>query len=243
MISLEEARNLFNDYVKQFDLKQKPIMGKFHHSYRVVAYAKAIARSLELDERMCHLVYLCALFHDLGRFKQMQDYHTFDDLKSLDHAKLGYDILKEGMINKLTDQEDEQNIILFAVRYHGAKEVPNGSEEELLVARIVRDADKMDILKEQGLVIKEDHPIISQVLFDNLMHKETCDKKDAHNSCDMILLMLGFIFDINFKYTFEFVLKEKIIENKINLLEVNTHQDLSELYTFLSNYIKGVISC
>lgn len=44
---------------------------------------------LPLSESDRELAYLCAVYHDIGRFEQLKRYHTFLDYKSIDHAQLG----------------------------------------------------------------------------------------------------------------------------------------------------------
>ena len=55
---------------------------------------------------------------------------------------------------------------------------------------------------------------------------------------DVILRCLSFVFDINYKYTYQFILDCKIIENKINLIEIYTKEDMSDLKNYLINYVK-----
>ncbi len=240
-MDIKKAKAIFNDYAKQFDFNDASVQRKYAHTYRVIEYAMAISSSLNLDDQMKELIYVASLYHDIGRFKQASIYHTFDDSKSLDHAKLGYDLLKDGMIDSFAKKEDAE-VILFAVLNHSRKEIPQGSEDQILCAKVVRDADKMDIMKEQGNSLSND-VILSKELLTSLKSKEVCDNKNVHNAGDHILRLLGFIYDINFKYTYKFILKEEIIDQKIQLLEHATHQNLDDVATILKQYIEGVIKC
>ena len=78
---MKEEIKLFNNYVKQFDLKNKHIMGKFHHSYRVMEFAIDIAKSLELGEKDIYIASLAGLLHDIGRFNHIKIYNTYSDEK------------------------------------------------------------------------------------------------------------------------------------------------------------------
>lgn len=233
----KEILNNFNQYVKKYVLSNKRARDKFHHTYRVLEYAKQIGRSLNLKDKKMHTLFLCALLHDIGRFEQITKYNTFKDIKSIDHGDLGYDILKEGLINEFTKDKIEQESILFAVKNHNKLDIPKSSIDNIMYIKIVRDADKMDILKEQGLTIKDHKPVINKETLKTLYSMKLISNKYVNTDVDVVFRYLGFIFDINYKYTYNFILEEKIVDNKINLVEIYTSVDLSDLKNHLINYI------
>ena len=63
MKDMKEYMSIFNKYVKGFDLKNKNIMRKFHHTYRVVEYANDIAVSLKLNDD--DIVFSNHIYHHL----------------------------------------------------------------------------------------------------------------------------------------------------------------------------------
>ena len=225
--------NKFNQYVKSFDMKNKDIMGKFHHTYRVVEYAKKIGESLNLNSDQMHTLLLCALLHDIGRFDQVTHYKTFKDSKSIDHGKLGYDILKDGLINNFTVNVEKQKIILFSVLNHNKLNIPPSDEINIFFTKILKDADKMDILKEQALKVTDKKPILNYEILNFLSNEKPVKNDLVNNDIDKILRCLGFIFDINYKCTYKFILDEKIIENKLNLIEIYTEEDMTDLKEYL----------
>lgn len=234
---MEKAIKTFNQYIKQFNLKDKAIMQKYHHTFRVLEYALKIAQSLDLSSKDINIVGISALLHDIGRFYQIENYHTYSDTKSIDHGKKGYEILCENdFINKYIDYD--QNIVLNAVLNHNKLEIDDRLDEKTkFITKIVRDADKIDILLEQVSIIKDLNPTINKNIIDEFL-KENMIKNDlVINDCDDILHNLAFIYDLNFKKSFEIVLDSKVIENKINLLEIYINEDLSFLKESLFNYI------
>ena len=74
---LDQIRKEFIKYSKNFDLKDKNIMGKFHHSFRVMEFATDIAKSIKLKEEDIEIISISALLHDISRFEQWQKYKTF----------------------------------------------------------------------------------------------------------------------------------------------------------------------
>ena len=101
MIDLENAKKEFLDYTSQFDKKNKNIERKIGHSLRVMEISAKISKTLNLNQEEEQIASLIGLLHDIGRFKQYSQYQTFQDSKSIDHGKLGVEILlKENQIQK-----------------------------------------------------------------------------------------------------------------------------------------------
>ena len=65
----------------------------------------------------------------------------------------------------------------------------------------------------------------------------------AITDMDSLFRLIAFIFDLNFEYSFKYLLHKKIIENKINLIEIYGNRELSELQDNLINYMKGRLTC
>ena len=61
---------------------------KIVHTQAVADVMNRLTRRLGLTERMRRLAYLCAVYHDIGRFEQLKRYNTFSDAESFNHALL-----------------------------------------------------------------------------------------------------------------------------------------------------------
>ena len=239
---MKDIMKLFNDYAKTFELKNKNIMRKFHHSYRVMDFSIEIAKSLDLNEEDIRVISIAGLFHDIARFEQWTQYETYIDSKSFDHGDMGYKILKEKFIDKLGLTENEQETVLKAVKNHNKLKVEDNIEgKELLICNIIRDADKLDIMKEQGFIKKDEK--VKDVLINNLLEHKMVDNNLVENDMDSLFRLIAFIFDLNFEYSFKYLLHKKIIENKINLIEIYGNVDLNHLQEDLINYMKGRLEC
>ena len=237
---MKDIMKMFNEYAKTFDLKNKNIMGKFHHSYRVMEYGMEIADSLNLSEKEKYLVKITCLFHDIARFKQWTMYETYIDAKSFDHGDMGYQITKELFIDKFDIKE--KDAVLKAIKNHNKLKIEdNLNDIELLLAKIVRDADKMDIMLEQGIITKEGP--LNQELIDELFKHNMIGNNVVDDEISSLIRLIAFIFDFNFKYTYKFILDKKVIENKINMLEIYTNTNLEKLQEDLINYMKGRLEC
>jgi hypothetical protein len=153
------------------------------------------------------------LFHDVGRFPQYAKYKTFRDAASVNHGVLGAETLVEQNVLSRLPQE-EQTVILHAVRYHNAFKIP-AAERRLnpVFLKVVRDADKLDIWRvftEMFEMPPEDWPSAA-----NLGLPDTDSYTPDVLSCvlegrpvshakvrcvnDFKLIQLSWIFDLNFK--------------------------------------------
>jgi len=124
---------------------QRNIDLKLGHSARVRGIIAILAEDLGLDPGQRLLAEAVGLFHDIGRFPQFTLYRTFRDNVSVNHGKLGAEVLKqEGVLAGLS--AEEQDIITTAVLFHNAFAVPElQSADTVLFTKLARDADKLDI--------------------------------------------------------------------------------------------------
>ena len=139
--------------------------------------ADDIAKSLAMSSGDIDLSWLLGMLHDIGRFEQVRRYGTFQDGQSVNHAALSADILfggpgvnqadseaeavpaaKEapvheeqkacGIIWRFLEDSSEDRLIEKAVRLHNVYHLPEKmTEREYRFATLLRDADKIDILR------------------------------------------------------------------------------------------------
>ena len=218
-MNITDAMQEFVRYSKLFNLKNDMVMRKFHHTFRVVEYAKDIARSEGLKEEDIILAMKCALLHDIARFRQEAMYHTYEDAKSFDHGDMGAQILtNKNYISRYTKDKEEQKIIIKAVRNHNKfKLEDNLTEREELFVKITRDADKLDIMMERGNEI-EGRFILNPEYLKPFKEKRLYKNKGVTGKYEITLRTIAFIYDINFKYSYEFIKENNIINDKIDLL-------------------------
>lgn len=240
MIDIKKCISLFNKYVKNYDLTVKDIMYKFHHTYRVMNYAEELAVSLNLNEEDTKIAMLTGLLHDISRFEQWTKYNTYEDSQSFDHGDYGEKILRDNnFISEFVKDKETQELVIYCVKNHNKyaiEEIDN--ERYQLFAKLVRDADKMDILLEQNNFLKEENQVLDSDVVKELFKKELCNNKKT-NQASIIIRNLSFVFDINYNYAFKFIKEKRIIENKMHLLELYT-SDIEKVYRikeFLINYV------
>lgn len=148
-INREHVKEIFKKYTDAYDASDEKVKLKIEHTYRVADLCERIAHAEGLDKTDVELSWLLGMLHDVGRFEQLRRYGTFNDAVSIDHAKLGADILfLDGKIRDYVTDMKEDALIETAIRVHNAYRVPeNISSRTKKLAHILRDADKVDILK------------------------------------------------------------------------------------------------
>ena len=154
-----DAMQKFLEYASAYDDgSDTRIKLKIIHTQRVTEVMEQLTARAYFGTRQ-KLAYLCAVYHDIGRFEQLKRYHTFLDYKSIDHAQLGCEILRQGdFLDELSAREREQ--VLTAIVNHNRLTIEDGLDEKtLLFAKLIRDADKCDIFR----VFAQENPVDTTV--------------------------------------------------------------------------------
>lgn len=208
----------FKQFLKEYDENNPDIIRKINHSYRVADYALEIAKSLNLPDDELDLAYLCGLIHDVGRFGQMRKYHTYDDLKSINHGTMGLKMLEQGLIKDFTLKKSWQEIIKKAVVNHNKTWIDEDlSEKEKLYVQITRDADKLDLfyLMINNFPVKTSDEKINDAIYERVMSLQV-GYENSSNNLDKYVIRMGFFLDLNFKYSKMIALKEQYLEKYVD---------------------------
>lgn len=218
---MEEFIKIFNDFAKLFDISNEPLlMMKYHHSQRVMDLCKDIARSINLSEREVLLASVCGLFHDVGRFPQYTKYKTYEDSKSIDHGDVGESILRNLLINNFNLTDKEKEVVLFSTKEHNKKIISECDDLTRTMTNIVRDADKLDIMKLQCNKIYDETIVLKDILLNSIYNGTTVNNADVLNDTDGVLRCLSWVNDFNYDFSYKYLLDEEIVGNKFKLLEM-----------------------
>ena len=212
--------------------QQKNIALKVRHTFDVCGIITGLSRDQSISPDKILLMEASALFHDLGRFPQYARYRTFRDSISVNHGKLGADVLAEsGILGCLP--EHERILITTAVRFHNAFAIPRLDDPDgTHILKMVRDADKLDIwniflgffeggederASEAGLGLP-DLPGYSEGVISDLHEKRTATIASLRTLNDFKLLQLSWIYDLNFQPSFRLLIEKDYIGRLIALL-------------------------
>lgn len=258
MIDIENAKEEFLKYRDLFDKENENIERKYVHTLNVMDLSEIIATSLNLNEEEIKLAKLIALLHDIARFEEYKDVKketTFVNFETYDHANRGVEILKENnFIRKFIQENKYDDIIYAAIRNHNKNKIEdNLTEEKILYCKILRDADKIDILRLSATtywkneIVQVETSIINKKMLTEFCNHHTIDtsKITENTQLDKLVKMIAFIYDIQYKKSFE-ILQKKDYLNKIidrfNFKENKTKQSILEMQKIGKEFINSKIN-
>lgn len=260
MIDIEKARMAFKKYLDKYSDKEELGFNlKVVHTYHVVDNAKAIATKLNLSEEDKHLAELIGLLHDIGRFEEITVLKTFDGI-NFDHASYGVKMLfEDNLIRDFIEDDSYDEIIKMAIDNHNKLAIPESLDDKcLLHAKIIRDADKLDnfrVKKEEKIEaifpgkVKDKSDLenckLSDKVYYTVKNKKCVDIHDRVTPLDYWVCVLAFIFDLNFKESYE-VVKEN---NYINILidrfkyqDIETNNRMEDIRNIMNSYIDDKVN-
>ena len=152
MDTFEHARADFDRFVARFRGPDGSLpfalASKFAHTGEVCEITeKIVAGEARFSPRDTLVFRLCALFHDISRFEQYDQFKTFLDRHSFDHGDRSAALIGElGLVPDLP--AEDRACVIDAVRVHNKFAIPaDFPSAHLAAAKMVRDADKLAILR------------------------------------------------------------------------------------------------
>ena len=187
---------------------------KYHHSYRVEKNALAISKALDWKDAEVNLARAAGVVHDVGRFPQFANYGTFYDPHSVDHGEEGERVLMDEFPWEYISCRSK-DVLLRTTRFHNIRSISGTLIEEdfLPILKIVRDADKLDVLEvvqENVLSGKVQEllpgislaPSLSSEMIEEVQRGNLASYSTVRTLMDFLLLQLTWIYDINYLPTF-----------------------------------------
>lgn len=272
-IDRKKVKNVFKKYTDNYDTSDEKIKLKVDHTYRVAALSERIARSLGLGDDDTNLAWLIGMLHDIGRFEQLKNYGTFSDAESIDHAHYGVELLfEDGIIEKFvgenaakdlkgtkdlketavkseseekeTKEISELDILRTAIWNHSAYRVEEGLTDRVkMFCNIIRDADKIDILKVNYDVTLE---VIYDVTTEELKNSGVTDKvmkafMEHHavlrslkkTPIDNLVGHAALVFELVYNESFKIVKEQGYIEKMLSY--VSDNQDTVKKFEIMRN--------
>lgn len=259
MIDIKKTKEVFLNFLDRYKGKKEPGFDlKVKHTYCVCENAKIIAIGLNLSDEDVALAELIGLLHDIGRFAEITYLKTFDSV-CFDHAAYGVKMLFEDkLIRDFIDDNSYDEIIKQAINNHSRFAVPDGLDERtLLHSKIIRDADKLDnfrVKKDEkiedmfpGIIESIDaleNSKLSDSVYQSVLNKECVNIKNRVFELDYVVCVLAFIFDLNFKRSFE-IIKDNdyinVIINRFNYKNNDVKEKMEDIRNIMNDYINEKI--
>ena len=220
MINIKKAEEEFRKYTKNYNMNESNIERKVRHAFRVEKLCEEIAILLGMNEEKVKLAKLIGLLHDIGRFEQYTRYKTYNDCISIDHGNFAVDILEEdNYVRKYIETDEYDEIIKKAIYNHNKYSIEsNLTAKEKIFCKIIRDADKLDIMYEATCEFWKNNieeigkQIISPKVLKQFMDKQIVNKRDINYDIDRVIVVLAFIYDFNFKDSYKIIKENNYID-------------------------------
>lgn len=224
-IDRARARKAFAEYVRPYGTDNPRIALKVVHTNRVADSCDDIARSLGMDEDDVDLAWLCGLLHDIGRFEQLRIWDTFSDGDSASHAHIGVEALfgkgasgdaaaaidsaRRCDIRRFLDDRAQDGLIRETVARHSDFRLPEGIDGRTRTfCEIVRDADKVDILRTlQENTVETILKVPASAFLGARFSPEAlaafrshrCLRRDErHSPADYLLGLVAFVYELEY---------------------------------------------
>lgn len=247
----------FKNYTEHYNAADPKIALKIHHTYRVAGLCEAIAVSEHMDPEDQEIAWLLGMLHDIGRFEQLRRYDTFEDAKSVDHAMLGAELLFRGanaLIREYVADASEDELIETAVRMHSAYRVPENLDERTrMFCNILRDADKIDILRVNIETPLEEiyntttqelyHAEVTEAVMESFYEHHATLRSIKRTPVDHIAGHISLIYELVFPESIWIVKEQGYWEKLIDFPSENekTRKQLGELKQEMQQFLENKI--
>lgn len=268
----EKIKEAFEEYTNQYNRRDAKVDLKINHTYRVAALCEEIAKSQKCSQRETDFAWLSGMLHDVGRFEQLRKYGTFIDAKSVDHGALSADLVfgntekkfsKEGM-EKETDIQYPQKLRMCVeeylsarervwmeqvVRWHNVYALPEElSKEEVFFSNVLRDADKIDILKvnvetplEQIYNVSTSelkNSVVTPEVMKTFAERHTILRSLKKTPVDHVVGHMALVFGLVFPESLEIVKQQGYLEKMLSFPSDNeeTREQFKSLRHILREY-------
>lgn len=252
---LKAFRNDFRKYLKPFLSAQYKddiyVLRNIIHAEKVVENILILADSLEVSENERYTAEAVALFHDIGRFWiLLQDPN---EKEKYDHAQASIQYLKTNSTFNSLDESVKNNLTEVIQNHHLPENTRKENDTVYFYLRLLRDADKLDIWRfstdnlvnnrkrslfsgELGL---NDKPIIRESYCQNILKGNITEKNDIITFNDYLLYQMSWVFDLNFRKSFQILNQKQYMRSYYDALPKN---DLViEIYRKIKIHIENQI--
>ena len=252
-IDREQVKNTFKEYTDRYDSTEAKIALKIFHTYKVAEIAEDIAKSLNLSDEDVDIAWLLGMLHDIGRFEQVKRYNTFSDAQSVNHAKFGCELLfEQGLVRDYIEDDSQDELINLAIKNHNEFRIEEGLDERTeMFCNILRDADKVDILRVQLDTPMEEiynvttaelkNDIVSEAVMKSFFEKHAILRSLKKTSVDNIVGHISLVFELVYDRSLEIVKEQGYLFQIMNFKSdrEETAKQLELIKDFMLDYLKN----
>ena len=256
MTDRNKAEQEFLAYTAAYDIDDPKIRLKVDHTLRVASLCVQIAKSLSLDEEDTDTAYLAGLLHDIGRFEQVRIYHTFRDSVSVNHAMLSADLLfKKGLAPRFYPEREKDDLIEKSIHLHNAYRLPDElTDRERMFCCILRDADKIDILRvnletpmteiydlpEEAFLYSE----ISDPVYEDMLAHHDVNRANSKTGIDFMMGHVAFVYGLVYPASIRIMKEQGHLDRMLSFESRNesTRKRIERIRSEISAYVQEKVS-
>jgi len=252
---VKQARSWFRSYVKRFAAKDGSLHPthavKVAHSVRVARECRGIAAALRWKPADVAAAEAMGLLHDVARFPQFEKFRTLMDSDSINHGELGYKIIRDSDLASGWKPADTRRI-LAGIRYHNRHKPSNGiAPDAAAFLKLIRDADKLDIIgaltrliaagdftsqPELFLGVDPDGPA-TPALVREVEQQWTGSYCNVHSLIDMNLIRTSWIYDLNYLPSLRAVVSRGLLDDIVDVLPDT--REMRKIAAVTRRYVDG----
>ena len=167
-------------------------------------------------------------------------------------------LFEDNMIRDFIGDDSYDEIIKAAISNHSRLSIQEGLDDRcMLHAKIIRDADKLDnfrVKKDEKIEAifpgrvnsKEEfeNSTISSKVYETIKIRKCVDIHDRVTPLDYWVCVLAFIFDLNFKESYEIVKENdyiNILIDRFKYSDLETKKKMEDIRNIINNYIDSRI--
>ncbi|MBQ9573135.1 MAG: HD domain-containing protein [Acidaminococcaceae bacterium] len=256
-IDRAKVEKSFRDYTSAYNLNDAKVKLKVDHTFRVAALSDVITDNLGMTGYDKDLAWLLGMLHDIGRFEQVRRYHTLRDALSINHAELSADILfRDGLIKNFISvgecsSSDDYLLIEKVIRLHNVFQLPDDlTERELRFATILRDADKIDILRvnvknPRSAIygVQEDIFLQSEItdeVYEGILQCQNLNRSLMKTPADLMVGHISFVFGLVYPVSVKLMKDQGYLETVLQFPSLNkqTRQQFGEIRKVVHEYME-----
>ena len=177
-----------------------------------------------------------------------------DKIKKEQEVKAIKDTIENKASSKIqiaiqNDEKVKEAISALQVLGYNRKEIEKGlNPKELLHSKIIRDADKIDILyimtfEEKRTVFNRDDisdEKITNEIYEEFMQMKLLDYEKIQTNVDRVIAHFAYIYDFNFNFSYEYVNNKQYLD-KIYKRHTFTDNDTMKRYNLIYDTAKKYI--
>ena len=247
-MNYNNAKQQFEKYLDGYDSNNDKVRLKIIHTYGVVHAMEEICHRMQLSEEDTELARIIALLHDIGRFEPT----------TMDHAAYGVKVLfEEGMIRQFVSEDTWDDIIKTSIAHHSDFCLEGITDpRNLLHARLIRDADKLDNCRVK---LKDDLQVfmgasaeeigaqeITPVVYGTVFKNQCVYSPDRVTKMDYWVSYVAYFSDIYFRASLDIIQEHNYLNriiDRIPYTNPDTARQMEEIRTYLAELIHTAPGC